>query len=67
MKKKILALFLCCVMVVSLVPAALTTAFENGNGLRIYGSNGAAAESVLLKRTDKMALTAVAETGSGER
>ena len=65
MKKKILALFLCCVMVVSLVPAALTTAFENGNGLRIYGSNGAAAESVLLKRTDKMALTAVAETGSG--
>lgn len=65
MKKKILALFLCCVMVVSLVPAALTTAFENGNGLRIYGSNGATAESVLLKRTDKMALTAVAETGSG--
>ena len=65
MKKKILALFLCCVMVVSLVPAALTTAFENGNGLRIYGSNRAAAESVLLKRTDKMALTAVAETGSG--
>ena len=65
MKKKILALFLCCVMVVSLVPAALTTAFENGNGLRIYGSNGAAAESVLLKRTDKMALKAVAETGSG--
>ena len=65
MKKKILALFLCCVMVVSLVPAALTTAFENGNGLRIYGSDGAAAESVLLKRTDKMALTAVAETGSG--
>ena len=48
MKKKILALFLCCVMVVSLVPAALTTAFENGNGLRIYGSNGAAAEAVLL-------------------
>lgn len=65
MKKKILALFLCCVMVVSLVPAALTTAFENGNGLRIHGSSGAAAESVLLKRTDKMALTAVAETGSG--
>ena len=65
MKKKILALFLCCVMVVSLVPAALTMAFENGNGLRIYGSNGAAAESVQLEKTGKMELKAVAETGSG--
>ena len=65
MKKKLLALFLCCVMVFSLVPVALTMAFENGNGLQIYGSNGAVAETVLLKRTDKMELTAVAETGSG--
>ena len=32
MKKKLLALFLCCVMVFSLVPVALTSAFATGNG-----------------------------------
>ena len=65
MKKKLLALFLCCVMVFSLVPMAFTTAYAAGNGLQIYGSNGAVAETVLLKMTDKTALTAVAATGSG--
>ena len=65
MKKKLLALFLCCVMVFNLVPMAFTTAYAAGNGLQIYGSNGAVAETVLLKMTDKTALTAVAATGSG--
>ena len=65
MKKKLLALFLCCVMVFSLVPVALTTAFSNGSGLQIYGSNGVPAETVYLKMSDKTVLTAVAETGSG--
>ena len=46
MKKRFLALFLCCVMVFSLVPAALTTAFAAGSGLQIYGSDGALAETV---------------------
>ena len=30
MKKRFLALFLCCVMVFTLLPAALTTAFATG-------------------------------------
>ena len=65
MKKKLLALFLCCVMVFSLVPVALTSAFATGNGFRIYSSNGTVAETVLLQMSKKMDLTAVAETGSG--
>ena len=65
MKKKLLALFLCCVMVFSLVPVALTSAFATGNGFQIYSSNGTVAETVLLQMSEKMDLTAVAETGSG--
>ena len=65
MKKKLLALFLCCVMVFSLVPVALTSAFATGDGFRIYSSNGTVAETVLLQTSEKMDLTAVAETGSG--
>ena len=65
MKKKLLALFLCCVMVFSLVPVALTSAFAIGNGFQIYSSNGTVAETVLLQMSKKMDLTAVAETGSG--
>lgn len=65
MKKKLLALFLCCVMVFSLVPVALTSAFTTGNGFQIYSSNGTVAETVLLQMSKKMDLTAVAETGSG--
>lgn len=65
MKKKLLALFLCCVMVFSLVPVALTSAFATGSGFQIYSSNGTVAETVLLKMSEKMDLTAVAETGSG--
>lgn len=65
MKKKLLALFLCCVMVFSLVPVALTTAFAAGSGLQIYGSDGALAETVQLEKSEKTELTAVAETGSG--
>lgn len=65
MKKKLLALFLCCVMVFSLVPVALTSAFTAGNDFQIYSSNGTVAETVLLQMSEKMDLTAVAETGSG--
>lgn len=65
MKKKLLALFLCCVMVFSLVPVALTSAFATGSGFQIYSSNGTVAETVLLQMSEKMDLTAVAETGSG--
>lgn len=65
MKKKLLALFLCCVMVFSLVPVALTTAFAAGSGLQIYGSDGTLAETVQLEKSEKTELTAVAETGSG--
>lgn len=65
MKKKLLALFLCCVMVFSLVPVALTTAFAAGSGLQIYGSDGALAETVQLEKSEKTELTAVAETDSG--
>ena len=65
MKKKLLALFLCCVIVFSLVPVALTSAFTTGSGFRIYSSNGTVAETVLLQMSEKMDLTAVAETGSG--
>lgn len=65
MKKKLLALFLCCVMVFSLVPVALTSAFAAGNDFQIYSSNGTVAETVLLQMSEKMDLTAVAETGSG--
>ena len=65
MKKKLLALFLCCVMVFSLVTVALTSAFAAGNDFQIYSSNGTVAETVLLQMSKKMDLTAVAETGSG--
>lgn len=65
MKKKVLALFLCCALVFGLVPAALSTAFSSSSDFTIYGSNGAPTDSVTLPQNDKTTLTAVAETGSG--
>ena len=65
MGKKFLALFLCCVLVLSLIPVALTAAFEDETDLHIYGSSGTVVDTVSLKKSEKEELTAVAQTGSG--
>ena len=65
MGKKFLALFLCCVLVLSLIPVALTAAFEDETDLHIYGSSGTVVDTVSLKKSEKAELTAVAQTGSG--
>ena len=65
MKKKVLALVLCCALVFGMVPAALSTAFSAHSDLTIYGSSGAPVDSVMLPQNDKTTLTAVAATGSG--
>lgn len=65
MKKKLLALFLCCALSFGLVTAALITPAAADEDFLVYGSDGLVAHTVELAKNNKLALTAVASTGSG--
>ena len=65
MKKKLLALFLCCALSFGLVTAALITPASADEDFLVYGSDGLVAHTVELAKNNKLALTAVASTGSG--
>ena len=65
MKKKLLALFLCCALSFGLVTAALITPASADEDFLVYGSDGLVAHTVQLANNNKLALTAVASTGSG--
>ena len=64
MKKKLLALFLCCALSFGLVTAALITPASADEDFLVYGSDGLVAHTVQLANNNKLALTAVASTGS---
>lgn len=61
MKKKLLAVFLCCVMVFGLLPAAMTTAFAANTTYRVC-LDGAPVETVLLNQNERQTLTVVPMT-----
>lgn len=65
MKKKLLALFLCCALSFGLVTAALITPAAADEDFLVYGSDGLVVHTVELAKNNKLALTAVASTGSG--
>lgn len=65
MKKKLLALFLCCALSFGLVTAALITPAAADEDFLVYGSDGLVVHTVNLAKNNKLALTAVASTGSG--
>lgn len=65
MKKKLLALFLCCALSFGLVTAALITPAAADEDFLVYSSDGLVAHTVELAKNNKLALTAVASTGSG--
>ena len=65
MKKKLLALFLCCALSFGLVTAALITPASADEDFLVYGSDGLVAHTVELAKNNKLELTAVASTGSG--
>ena len=65
MKKKLLALFLCCALSFGLVTAALITPAAADEDFLVYGSDGLVAHTVNLAKNNKLELTAVASTGSG--
>lgn len=70
MKKKLLALFLCCALSFGLVTAALITPAAADEDFLVYGSDGLVAHTVELAKNNlaknnKLELTAVASTGSG--
>ena len=65
MKKKLLALFLCCALSFGLVTAALIPPAAADEDFLVYGSDGLVAHTVELAKNNKLALTAVASTGSG--
>ena len=65
MKKKLLALVLCCALSFGLVTAALITPAAADEDFLVYGSDGLVAHTVELAKNNKLALTAVASTGSG--
>ena len=65
MKKKLLALFLCCALSFGLVTAALITPAAADEDFLVYGSGGLVVHTVELAKNNKLELTAVASTGSG--
>ena len=65
MKKKLIALFLCCALSFGLVTAALITPASADDDFLVYGKDGAVAHTVVLPKNEKAALTAVAASGSG--
>ena len=66
MKKKLLSLFLCCVIVFGLLSAALTTAFSGETGMQICAADWTTPVSdVTIREDNKTKLTVNAGTGSG--
>ena len=66
MKKKLLSLFLCCVIVFGLLSAALTTAFSGETGMQICAADWKTPVSdVTIREDNKTELTVNAGTGSG--
>ena len=66
MKKKLLSLFLCCVIVFGLLSAALTTAFSGETGMQICAADWKTPVSdVTIREDTKTVLTVNAGTGSG--
>lgn len=66
MKKKLLSLFLCCVIVFGLLSAALTTAFSGETGMQICAADWKTPVSdVTIREDTKTELTVNAGTGSG--
>ena len=65
MKKKLIALFLCCALSFGLVTAVLITPASADDDFLVYGKDGAVAHTVVLPKNEKAALTAVAASGSG--
>ena len=66
MKKKLLSLFLCCVIVFGLLSAALTTAFSGETGMQICAADWTTPVSdVTIREDTKTELTVNAGTGSG--
>ena len=66
MKKKLLSLFLCCVIVFGLLSAALTTAFSGETGMQICAADWKTPVSdVTIREDTKTKLTVNAGTGSG--
>ena len=66
MKKKLLSLFLCCVIVFGLLSAALTTAFSGETGMQICAADWTTPVSdVTIREDTKTKLTVNAGTGSG--
>lgn len=64
MKKRLTALFLCCVLAFGLLTAALTSAVSADDGFPVCTASGAVTE-VSVPRGEKVALTAVPGTESG--
>ena len=65
MKKKLLSLFLCCVIVFGLLSAALTTAFSGETGMQICAADWTPVSDVTIREDTKTVLTVNAGTGSG--
>lgn len=65
MKKKLLSLFLCCVIVFGLLSAALTTAFSGETGMQICAADWTPVSDVTIREDTKTKLTVNAGTGSG--
>lgn len=65
MKKKLLSLFLCCVIVFGLLSAALTTAFSGETGMQICAADWTPVSDVTIREDTKTELTVNAGTGSG--
>lgn len=60
MKKRLLALVLCCAVVIGLVPAMVTAAYTDGTRL-IVTCNGDSSDSVVLQQGETADLTAIYE------
>lgn len=65
MKKKLLSLFLCCVIVFGLLSAALTTAFSGETGMQICAADWTPVSDVTIREDTKTELNVNAGTGSG--
>lgn len=64
MKKRILALVLCCALAVGMMPVTLSSAFAAGTDEAVVLCGGAPVSTVSLPKDDKLTLTAVSQTGA---
>ena len=64
MKKRILALVLCCALAIGLMPVTRSTAFDGGTDEAVIYSGGTPVSTVSLPMDEKLTLTAVSQTGT---